>query len=229
MPIALLAYHYGPGQQALARDAAAELIARAVACEAKEDWKQAMEAYGGALAKIPESDREARWQVRLAQAKARMYTGELPEAIADLESLLEEMGKAKAPEARQADVRANLAKAGYYAAWLMRLEGAPREEWMVQAENARQHFRLLSENALAGEAAQAKGHQENLEATIRLARMDLSELQAMPLPKFCNGCKNVSQKCRNQCEGKSKGQKPKEEKKEDARRAGAGERPPGGS
>jgi hypothetical protein len=108
----------------------------------------------------------------------------------------------------------------------MRLEGAAREEWTAEAENARQHFRLLSEEHLKTEPALAKVHQENLEATIRLARMDLSELQGMPLPKNCQGCKNVSQKCRSQREGQCK--KPADKPK-DARGASTGQRPRGGS
>jgi tetratricopeptide (TPR) repeat protein len=226
-PIGLLAYHYGPGQTSMARDAAASQLALASSYEIKEDWRAAMSAYTDALTKIPASDRDARWQVRLAQAKARMQTGELPEAINDLETLLTEMEKEKAPAPKIADVRANLAQGDYYAGWLMRLEGAKTEEWMVQVDNARQNFRLLSEDALKADPMAAKGHQENLEATIRLARMDLTELQGMPLPKNCQGAKNVSQKCRSQCECKSK--KPAEKEAKDARGAGTGERPPGGS
>ena len=226
-PIGLLAYHYGPGQTNIARDAAASQLALAGSYELKEDWRQAMSAYTDALTKIPASDRDTRWQVRLAQAKARMQTGELPEAISDLESLLSEMEKEKAPAEKIADVRANLAQGDYYAGWLMRLEGAKTEEWMVQVDNARQNFRLLAEDALKADPKAAKTHQENLEATIRLARMDLTELQGMPLPKNCQGAKNVSQKCRSQCECKNK--KPAEKETKDARGAGTGERPPGGS
>lgn len=226
-PVLLLAYHYGPGQAGVGRDAAASQLALARGFEAKEEWAQAAAAYAEALTKIPASDRDTRWQVRLAQSKARMFSGELPEANADLEALLTEMEQGKASAALQDDVRSNLAKGCYYAGWLMRLEAAPKDEWMAQVENARQHYRLLAETALKSDPASAKGHQENLEATIRLARMDLSELEGLPLPKFCQGCKNVSQKCRNQCECKSK--KPAEKESKDARGSGTGQRPPGGS
>jgi hypothetical protein len=156
-----------------------------------------------------------------------MHAGELPEAISDLDTLLVEMLKGGATAKLSEEVRSELATAQYYAAWLMRLEGASTDEWTVQSENARQHFRLLAEEKLQSDAPAAKTHQENLEATIRLARMDLSELQGMPLPGFCKGCKNVSQKCRSQCECKS--QKPAENEKKDARSAGSGERRRGGS
>lgn len=225
-PVALLAYHYGPGQAGLARDRAVQDVARAVGLERAEDWRGAVAAYAEALAKVPMEDREARWQLRMAQSKARMQAGELPEAIADFENLLDDMQKNGAPAGKSEEARSELATAQYYAGWLMRLESAPTEEWTMQVDSARQNFRLLAEDKLSVNPGAAKRHQENLEATIRLARMDLSELEGMPLPKFCQGCKNVSQKCRGQCESKSK--KPAEKKK-DARGSGTGERPRGGS
>jgi len=225
-PVALLAYHYGPGQAGLARDAAAGKIELARQLEQKEDWREAVTAYDEALARLPATESSTRWQLRLARSKARMYAGELPEAISDMEGQLAEMEKGLAPARSTQEVRAALGMAQYYAAWLMRLEGAPTAEWNVQVENARQHFRLLAEENLSSDPPAAKVHQENLESSIRLARMDLSELQGMPLPKFCQGCKNVSQKCR--CQSESKGKKPAEKPK-DARGAGSGERPRGGS
>ncbi|MEA3211112.1 MAG: hypothetical protein QOE70_4169 [Chthoniobacter sp.] len=226
-PVILLAYHYGPGQSGLARDEAAQQIARATSLEQSADWRGALAAYSEALAKLPADDRDARWQVRLAQSKARMHVGELPEANNDLENLLAEMQKGGATPKATEEVRANLATGQYYAGWLMRLEGASTEEWTVQTDSARQHFRLLAEDKLAAGAPAAKSYQEDLEATIRLARMDLTELQGLPLPKMCQGCKNVSQKCRGQCQAKAK--KPAEKEPKDARKAGTGERPRGGS
>jgi hypothetical protein len=107
----------------------------------------------------------------------------------------------------------------------MRLEGAQADEWLQPVESARQNFRLLAEEARDEKATE--DYEKNLEATIRLARMDLSELQGMPLPKFCSGCKNVSQKCRSQCQSKAE-EKGKKEKK-DARGAGFNDIPKGGS
>ena len=226
-PVALLAFHYGPGQLWTARDDAARHIAQAAQMELSENWAGAMAAYGEALTKLPAADQAERWKVRIAHAKARMHSGELVEAIGDLDGLLTEMQKNSASATLIENVRAELGTAEYYAAWLMRLEGASTEEWTVEVENARQQFRLLAEEKLKTSPAAAKGYQENLEATIRLARMDMSELQAMPLPKFCQGCKNVSQKCRSQCESKAK--KPAEKQSKDARGAGTGKRPGGGS
>jgi hypothetical protein len=224
VPVLVLAYHYGPGQAALSRDHAAVFARQAAEREKAEDWAGAVEAYRQALAALPADDAATRFKVRLAAANARVYTGELPEAMQDLDGLLGEMLKAGAPAPDVRDVRSALAGTQYYAAWLMRLENAPTEEWMEQAENARQNFRLLAEQTQAGASEPAKDFQMNLEAVIRLQRMDLSELQGLPLPKKCQGCKNCSQKCRGQKESRS--QQPKEKPK-DARGAGAGKRPDG--
>ena len=66
VPVVLLAYHYGPGQTELARDAALQKIAAAQKLEQEENWRGAMEAYGEALAKMPSGEQAKRWQVRLA-------------------------------------------------------------------------------------------------------------------------------------------------------------------
>ncbi len=137
------------------------------------------------------------------------------------------------PELRKT-VSAELAAASYYTAWVMRLEGATAEEWKPEAEQARQQFRLLAERAAAGGDVEAEALAKNLEATVRLEQMDLDTLKAKPLPKKCSGCKNLSQRKRQQCQARSKGQAKKPE--EDARKmiqktnsAGLNERPGGGS
>lgn len=225
VPVVLVAWHYGPGQRGLARDQAAERLAVARVCEAGEDWSGALDAYDAVLRSLPATDTAARLRVQLARAKVRIPLGDLPEALEDLEALLPEAAKSDSPELAR-ETRANLATARYYAAWLMRLELAPTEEWMAQAEGARQHFRLLAEEATGSNPQLALDHQKNLEAVVRLERMDLSELESLPLPKKCSGCKNCSQKCRGQKE--SRNPQP-QEKPKDARGAGVGQRPPGGS
>lgn len=227
IPVILLAYHYGPGQSRLAMDRAARKIAEARALEAEQNWEAAAQVWGEALAATPQEKTGPRLQLRLAQARVRMYTGELPEAIEDMETLLTEARRDRAEGGLQREIRGTLAGAQYYAGWLMRLEGAAAEEWLLPVESARQHFRLLAE-----ESKDPKGsadYEKNLEATIRLERMDLSELQGLPLPKFCSGCKNVSQKCRSQREGKCESKGEKKEEKKDARGAGFNEIPKGGS
>jgi len=225
VPVAMLAYHFGPGQDRLGAERAAKAITQARAFEAAEAWPEAVEAWADALAATPAANQRARFQLRLAHDNARIYAGELPEAMEDMEKLLSETQSAKADPAFQREVRSSLGSARYYTAWLMRLEGAATDEWLVQSESARQHFRLLAEEAKGTTAA--ADHQKNLEATIRLEQMDLSELQGLPLPKKCSGCKNVCQKCRGQC--KSKSENPSEPEKKDARGAGFNQVPKGGS
>lgn len=223
IPAVVLAFHFGPGQRHAARDSAAAHLEAAHAAERAEDWPAAVAAYSGALAALPEADPDARWQARMARAKARMFTGELPEAMVELEGILDEVQRAGGRPGLEAEVRAEAATAQYYAAWLMRLEGATTAEWLPETEQARQHFRLLAEQA--GDATAREGFEKNLESVIRLARMDLSELEALPLPKQCEGCKNCSQKCRSQRESQCK--KPGEKQPKDARGASAGKRPDG--
>jgi len=205
VPVVLLAVHYGPGQKSLARDRAAEKIAAAQKAVQSENWAEVVELYSEAIALLPNEDLKTRYQLRLAQARARIYTGELPEAKADLEGLLADAQKNIAPAGLVDEIRANLASAEYYAGWLMRLEGAATEEWMAETESARQHFRLLAERTQAhGTKTLATDYQKNLEAVIRLELMDLSELKGLPLPKECQNCSNCSGKCRKQRESNCK-------------------------
>ena len=84
---------------------------------------------------------------------------------------------------------------------------------MEPLDKARQNFRLLAEEFSKTDAKASKNHQKNLEAVVRLARMDLSDVQALPLPKKCQGNKNVCSKC----QGQKKSNKPKEHEKEGGR------------
>lgn len=220
VPVVLLAFHYGPGQRGLSRDQAADLVAAARQAEKSEDWSGAVQHYADALAALPVTDVKQRYQLRLAQANARLLSGELPEAKADLDSLLDDALKSGQPAALAAEIRSSLASAEYYAGWLMRLEGATTEEWMAETESSRQHFRLLAEQAnaqpaLAAVTGGAADYQKNLEAVVRLQRMDLSELKGLPLPKQCKKCSNCSSKCRQQRASTCKN--PGEKKSEDAR------------
>ena len=62
----------------------------------------------------------------------------------------------------------------------MRLEGVSRAEWEPEIEAARQHYALLENGA--GSVADKGRYQYDLASAIRLARMDLTELQGLPLP-----------------------------------------------
>ena len=222
-PVALLAYHFGPGQAGLAREEARASIRAALNFEASEEWRQTIDAYNDALAALPDTETAKRQQLQLARANARIYVGELPEAMLSMEHLLDETAKGSDSEL-ESKVRSSLASAQYYTGWLMRLELAEKKEWKEPLEKARQNFRLLAEQTAKTDATASEDHQKNLEAVVRLARMDLSEVQALPLPKKCEGNKNVCSKCR----GQKKSNKPKDmKKKEDARGASVGKRPEG--
>lgn len=230
-PVGVLAYHFGPGQSGVAHDAVASHLSIARAAEAKEDWPAAIKAYADAAAAVPENEPNTRLKVRLAHAKARMYAGDLPEAMEDLEGALTDALSQNAPRDLVKEIRGTVASMHYYAAWLMRLEGAGAEEWTLETEQARQHFRLLAEDA-QGHGESTDGHQQNLEATIRLARMDLSELKGLPLPKECKNCTDCSGKCRSQRESRTKvpkksGDARQQVQEEKAKGAGQNDRPEG--
>ncbi|MEC7881608.1 MAG: hypothetical protein VYB35_01755 [Verrucomicrobiota bacterium] len=222
-PVALIAYHYGPGQKSLAREDSKALIQSALDFEKKSQWPKVIEAYNRAISILPDNEKSTRLKLQLARANAQIHIGELPEAMLAMEHLLDEAsgGNNKPLENK---IRASLASAQYYTGWLMRLELAEKEEWMEPIEKARQNFRLLAEQSAKNDIESFEDNKKNLEAVVRLARMDLSELQALPLPKKCQGNKNVCSKCR----GQKKSNKPKTgQKKEDARGASVGKRPDG--
>jgi len=179
VPVAL-AYHFGPGQTQQKLDATAKKLAEAQKLAPAE----AVEAFTEALKLLPDGHADEARKIRLQRAKVQMLAKQLPEAHADLVSLVDELsGDAAADPNLLAEARSVLANSQYYLTWLMRLEGLPREVWEPEIESARQIYRHLAEHSQTrGDAAAAKTHLEDLESTIRLARMDLSELQGLPLP-----------------------------------------------
>jgi len=229
--IGAAAWHYGPGQRYAALSASAEAEALATTAAAREDWNEAVRQYTAALAALPPEDQAERDRLTLAFASARIQIGELAEAqeqLADLQARLEQNqereGGAKPETAKLLEVvRHESATAAYFAAWLMRLEGAAPEEWKVETEQSRQQFHLLAEEASsAGDDEQSLLFRKNLEAAIKLEQMDESALLGRPLPKKCpNCCKNLSQRKRKQsqskCESEGDG-KPKEKQPQDARK-----------
>lgn len=217
---AAAAYHYVAGPEHLQRDSVNAHLNTAAKLSQEELWEPAVQHFQQALEQLPEGAIAEQRQVRLDLALARMKASQLPEAHAELKSLLDEVLAEPTRDAKfEAKVREGMASAQFYMTWLMRLEGAPREEWEPEIESARQNFRILTEQALATDSQSgAEKLQENLESSIRLARMDLSDLQGLPLPCQCKGC--CSGKCASRKPGKPKSgqQQPK-----DARGASAGE------
>jgi hypothetical protein len=185
LPLGLVAYHLGPGQERMKLDAAGRRLEEARAHAARAEWAAAVEAYDQAMAALPVEEVAVRRRARLERDKAAMQASGLPEANDDLDALLAEVQAAPAAEraadpALEHDVRQALASAQFYMTWLMRLEGRPREDWEPMVEAARQNDRLLAERAT--DPAVRRGHEEDLAAAIRLERLDLGELQGLPLP-----------------------------------------------
>lgn len=184
IPVIGAAWHFGPGQQHMQLDRIAAALAQADKAAAAEEWERADALYDEALHMLPAERVADVRRVRLERAKAQMLAHKLPIAHQDLKDLVQEMNAdASADQAVLTDAREALANAQYYVTWLMRLEGYVREDWEPEIEAARQNFSLLAEQANAkGDSAGAKKHEEDLESAIRLARMDLAELQGLPLP-----------------------------------------------
>ncbi len=182
--IAGTAWHYGPGQDWIKLDEVARAVEQANQNVANGKWENAIAKYNAALSSLPEEQLAKSRIIRLQRAKAQMMARQLPEAHADLQNLVDEMVKdSKADKQVVIDAQLALANSQYYLTWLMRLEGQPREVWEPEIEGARQTYRMLAERAdTDGNLVLAKQCKEDLESAIRLGRMDLGELQGLPLP-----------------------------------------------
>lgn len=190
VPLAVAAYHFGPGQELLKGDAAAAHLTDATRSAATGDHKAAIAAYDAALGALPAAAVAESRQLRLARAKERLPNGQLPEAHDELEALFAELTADRAADpVVTRETQTALASAKYYLAWLMRLEGGTEDLWRPEIEAARQHFRHLTEEAASsGNTTLVTTQRQNLESSIKLARMDLTELQGLPLPKQCKNC-----------------------------------------
>jgi len=224
VPVAFGAYHYGPGQERLRLDDAARVLAEADRLAAAEQWQAAVTKYDEAQTLLPEGRVDDVRRIRLKRAKVQMFSRQLPEANAALRELVDQIqdDKTSNPGLRD-EAREALANVQYYMTWLMRLEGLGADEWEPEIESARQTYRFLAEQAEAArDPKSARRHREDLESAIRLARLEVGELQGLAIPSQCQGCKS------GQCKkpGKRAGKKPsKGEEKKDARSAGAGPPP----
>lgn len=178
------AYHEGPGQDRMALDDIDALLCEAHDAVGREQWGDVVTKYEEALQALPDEQRAAAYRVRLELAKARMHASQLPKARADLAELVHDLQEDEraAPELRS-EARAALAGSQYYMTWLMRLEGEPREIWEPEIEGARQGYRWLAEEAQErADQSAAQRFTSDVESAVRLARMELTDLQGLPLP-----------------------------------------------
>lgn len=214
LPLLAWAYHVGPGQEQLAKDDASRLVQQATFKANQNEFGDAAALYAEAMTELPgenasPGDNKTQAAVQLAMAKSQMESGKLPEARVALQTLVDELENQTETDSELADdARRTLAASQYYMTWLMRLEGLPAEEWEPEVEASRQNYRLLAENSQSKNGQVDPQRSQDLESAIRLARMDLSELQALKIPSQCKGC------CSGQCNkpGRKQAKKPSKKK-----------------
>lgn len=199
VPVAMAAYHYGPGQQLMTVDevgktlrAAEELVADAKGLvddgqqrEANVEFAKAIEKFDEAIQKLPKEREREIQRIRLEKAKALFSSQQNPTARTELEALLDELTEEQPGSQDQLlidDTREALAASQFYMTWLMRIEGLPRETWEPEAARARQNYQVLAESAQKIGGTVEKKAKEDLEAAVRLALVELDDLQGLPLP-----------------------------------------------
>lgn len=184
LPLPLVVLHFGRGQQWLALDKAHALVKNAAAAEKLENWQQATHFYQEAAKHVGTGNTAMKLRLDLAQVRTRYHAGEAVAAIDLADKLLADRDMASMPGDFQRESRELAGRIHYYAAWVLRLEGAKRDLWLEEAELARQNFRLLTEeSATQGEKGYSTKQQENLESAVKLQQLSLIELMARPLPK----------------------------------------------
>lgn len=220
LPLAGVIYHLSAGERLQKMDSIGDHMRSGQSLVQKSEWADAVVEFEKALAEIPDDADSVRQEVRLELAQAKLNSAGLPEAHEELKKLLDELLSQRTTTPGDTEfegrVRESLASAQYYLTWLMRLEGLPKEEWEPEIESARQNYRLLAEHAQkTGDRHEEETQLQNLEASIRLARLELTDLQGLPIPKQCKCC------CSGQCRARREGP-PKPGKTKDARGATAG-------
>jgi hypothetical protein len=203
LPIVVLIWHIGPGQDHLSSDRAGRHIRRADMAVTVGDWSAAAEAYVAAQAELPESATTQRCRLALSEATARIEAGQMTTGRELLEQLLKDMERdPAADENLMTSVRHELATAAYYEAWLARLQNASEEQWRPEIQLAQQQLRLLAQQAMRRAASEdnlrnadahrrARIFQRNLEAAVKLEQMDLVDLQNRPLPEDWPGYRDA--------------------------------------
>jgi len=177
-------FHFGPGQHQVEIDRVADVLDSARGSVEDGQYAEAVKMFNEVLTSLPKERVTESRAIVLEKAKAQMLAAQLPESRRLLESLLEEVTGDETVDVRfESEVRAALANSQYYMTWLMRLEGLPEEQWKPEIEAARQHYTQLTKIAdQVNDADLQTRSSEDLESAIRLARMDIGELQGLPLP-----------------------------------------------
>lgn len=182
IPVLLAIWWFGPGQELQARSRVASTVELAITAAEEENWEKAAELFGQAIGEAPSDSPRSNLWLRLRASHAEFMSGNTWNGIAGMEEVLDDKN-VDSDLAR--DARARIASAQYFATWKLRLEGAESAVWKPEAEKARQHFRLLAEDAEKRNAPESEALKKNVESVIWLERMDLAELQSLPLPGGC--------------------------------------------
>lgn len=184
LPVLMAAYHYGPGQRQLQLDKTDRYVLAAEDAAISGLWEEATVNYKAALSNLPAKHVAVDRRLRLELCKAQMHCQKLSTAHGDLKILVTELtSDPDADPELVADARSTLANSQYYMTWLMRLEGQPKSRWEPEIQAARQTYRMLAETSATGDDKnRAVVYQEDLESAILLARMDIKDLQGLPLP-----------------------------------------------
>lgn len=239
VPVAVVVFHFGPGQELAAREVAVARLNAAIALEqsaleaqadayaahlesiqvrrtlfidpevdldreelplqlgqvltkersaydtAAEQWGAAADAYQQVEELLTDADQVETARIRWSKARARVRSGAIWDGAADLEQILEDMEGHPEQIALSRAAREELAVAHYFGARLLRLAGEPAKLWRSEAIKSRQHFRYLAETASEAGASGTvvRSLEDNVERTIELEQMDMSDLEARPLPR----------------------------------------------
>lgn len=232
VPVAVLAFHLGYGRTVRDRDQAAAELRAAATMSDREDWEAAAAAYERALVLLKgagsgeRADADLLLRTEIAAARAQMYAGDYAAGQSRMEQLLQRAVARDGTPTELTDLlRDEVARAAYYAAWAMRLEGGPAEEWLDESGKAKAQYRHLAEHAERSLSASATRHREDLEAVIRFERMTLEELRALGLPKECQNCKGgLSNQKRQQKQSQSRSPRDPKDAREKINSAGGGGR-----
>ncbi|BCX48377.1 hypothetical protein HAHE_22850 [Haloferula helveola] len=199
LPLPLVVLHFSRGQKWLEIDEARVLVIQGEDAEKEGDWEAADSAYREAARLVATEKPDLKLRLDLAQVRTRFRKGEAVEAIDLSEALVNDPSFRAMPGEFREEARELAGRIHYYAAWVMRLEGASRELWMEEAELARQNYRLLVEEFDHGgkpaNGSEPAAHQKDLESAVQLQRLSLTELMARPLPKEgqCMACQGLSE------------------------------------
>ena len=202
----------GEREGSTARDAAAAWTKVAASLATAQSLLEGAGAADGAEVD-PLVDASSLREVRLAHARALVRSGEVAAGAESLEDLLLELDERDPADASRAlAAREELATAYYYGARLLRLAGAPAEEWRKVAVLSRQNFRYLAEELAArGKGADRVRELElNTELVLNLEQSSLEELQAKARPRESptGECRGLGKEPRPGRRGRRPGEQP---------------------